>query len=66
MAGLEGADVPKPMIGPIVDELIDLLPKKLGLAPEDLLENPDVRILQDNKDPDADTLGVSSLKLCGQ
>lgn len=52
----------KPLEGPLVEELLMILPKPLGLAPEDLLDNPDVRILEDKKDPDAETLGTSSLQ----
>ena len=53
---------PKPLQGPIVEELLGILPKKLQLAPEDLLGYPDTRILENNEDPDDETLGASSLQ----
>jgi len=60
-----GSDEPvelRPLTGPVVDALLPILSKTLRIRPDELLANPDTRILENRDDPDEETLGASSLQ----
>lgn len=52
----------KPMEGPIVAALLPVLARTLRIKPDELMANPDTRILENKHDPEEETLGASSLQ----
>lgn len=51
-----------PLSGPVVDALLPILSRTLRIKPDELLANPDTRILENRNDPEDPTLGASSLQ----
>lgn len=63
-AGVPGAAPigPRPMSEAVLGRLLPVLRQTLKMRPDELLANPDTRIVENRKDPDEETLGASSLQ----